>query len=36
MVPQTAPYGFGTRVPLPFERAVHRTREELPKRGSAY
>lgn len=33
MVTQTTPYGFGTTVHLPFERAVQRTREELAKEG---
>ncbi|HUF49286.1 MAG TPA: DUF302 domain-containing protein [Longimicrobiales bacterium] len=33
MLQQTTPYGFGTIVPLPYERAVARVREELAKEG---
>ena len=33
MVEQTTKYGIGTTVPLPYERAVERTREELAKEG---
>ena len=33
MIAQTTRYGIGTSVPLPYERAVERTREELAKEG---
>ncbi len=33
MVQQTTPYGTGTTVDLPYDRAVARTREELGKEG---
>lgn len=33
MVEQTTKYGIGTTVPLPYERAVERTREELAREG---
>jgi uncharacterized protein (DUF302 family) len=33
MVEQTTRYGIGTRVGLPFEEAVERTREELSREG---
>ena len=33
MVRQTTRYGIGTTAPLPFDRAVERTREELAKEG---
>lgn len=33
MVEQTTPYGIGTTVDLPYDRAVARTRDELGKEG---
>ena len=33
MIHQTTRYGISTTVPLPYERAVERTREELAKEG---
>ncbi len=33
MLTQTTQYGFSTAVPLPYEEAVARTREELAKEG---
>ena len=33
MISQTTLYGIGTTVPLPYDRAVERTREELSREG---
>ena len=33
MIDRTTPYGISTTVPLPYERAVDRAREELAKEG---
>jgi uncharacterized protein (DUF302 family) len=33
MVEKSTPYGFSVRVPLPYEQAVERTREELAREG---
>jgi uncharacterized protein (DUF302 family) len=33
MISQTTRYGIGTTVPLPYDRAVERTREELAREG---
>ena len=33
MISQTSRYGIGTTVPMPYDRAVERTREELAREG---